>query len=227
MNVLSSSIDINSILNDLKNVKNHKNHKGVFGNINIPLDIFNNISNNLEVDSKPETIYEVIKISLYDSFKGCKLPIKIKRWISENNKKIEQEETIYVDIPKGIDNNEIITIKDKGNRLSSINRGDIEIKVNIEKDNYFERNGIDLIYKKTISLKESLCGFNFDITYIDGREFKIKNEKGNIIPPNFHKTISNLGMTRDNLTGDLIIIFDIIYPKTFTNDQIKELEKIL
>jgi DnaJ-class molecular chaperone with C-terminal Zn finger domain len=65
------------------------------------------------------------------------------------------------------------------------------------------------------------------LCYIDGREFKINNEAGNIIPPDFRKTISNFGITRDNSTGDLIIIFNIIYPKTITEKQIKELSNIL
>ena len=71
----------------------------------------------------------------------------------------------------------------------------------------FERNGIDLIFKKSITLKESLCGFSFDLLYIDGREFKINNEPGNIIPAEFTKIIPKLGMERDNNIGNLIIIF--------------------
>ena len=49
------------------------------------------------------------------------------------------------------------------------------------------------------------------IQYLDGKEFRIDNESGNIIPPDFRKTISGFGMQRDNFTGDLIIIFDIIF----------------
>ena len=43
----------------------------------------------------------------------------------------------------------------------------------------------------------------------------------------FIKFIHELGMKRDNDIGNLIIEFDIVYPKQFTSDQIKELEKIL
>ena len=183
--------------------------------------------NDFDFESKPKNISITVTLTLLDSYKGCKKPIDIKRWIYENNNQMEQQETIYVDIPKGIDNNEIITIKEKGNRLSYNNKGDIEVKIIIDNKTKFERNGIDLIYRKKISLKESLCGFSFDLCYIDGREFKINNEAGNIIPPDFRKTISNFGMTRDNSTGDLIIIFDVVYPKTLSEKQIKELSNIL
>lgn len=233
MNMLFNPIDIQSVLSELRNTNFNSNK---FNNKNIPIDIFSNLGksslfsqgiNNFEFDSKPKNINLTMHISLLDAYKGCKKPINIKRWIYENNKQIEQEETIYVDISKGIDNNEIITIKNKGNRLSYDNKGDVEVKIIIENSTKFERNGIDLIYKHDISLKESLCGFSFDLSYIDGREFKINNEPGNIIPPDFRKTISNFGMTRDNSTGDLIIIFDVIYPKTITEKQIKELSNIL
>ena len=134
---------------------------------------------------------------------------------------------MYIDIPRGIDNNEIITLENKGNRINSAIIGDVEIKILITNDTQFFRQGLDLIYKKTITLKESYCGFNFDLPYIDGREFKIKNEPGNIIPPNFRKIIPNLGLKRDNDIGNLIILFDVIYPKQFTQEQIERLEKIL
>ncbi len=232
MNMLFNPIDIENVLSELKN-SNFSNHRL---NKNIPIDIFSNLGkcslfnqgiNNFEFDSKPKNINITINLSLLDAYKGCKKPVNIKRWIYENNKETEQQETIYVDIPKGIDNNEIITIKDKGNRLSYNNKGDIEVKIIIDNKTDFERNGIDLIYKKNISLKESLCGFSFDLYYIDGREFKINNEAGNIIPPDFRKTISNFGMSRDNSIGDLIIIFDVTYPKTISEKQIKELSNIL
>ena len=232
MNMLFNPIDIESVLSELKN-SNFSNYRL---NKNIPIDIFSNLGksslfkqgiNDFDFESKPKNISITVNLSLLDAYKGCKKPVNIKRWIYENNKQIEQQETIYVDIPKGIDNNEIITIKDKGNRLSYNNKGDIEVKIIIDNKTSFERNGIDLIYKKKITLKESLCGFSFDLCYIDGREFKINNEAGNIIPPDFRKTISNFGMTRDNSTGDLIIIFDVIYPKTISEKQIKELSNIL
>jgi DnaJ-class molecular chaperone len=237
MNMMMNPIDLQSIIKDLQGL-NGKGPRGFcnpneatqsFG-FNSPFSFnqpnINNI-NNFEFDSKPKTIVTSISITLIEAYKGCKYPLSITRWIMENNKQLEQKETIYVDIPCGIDDNEIITIKEKGNRLSSSNKGDLEIKINILNTTLFTRNGIDLIFKKSITLKESLCGFSFDLPYIDGREFKINNDIGNLIPPDFHKTIPNLGMTRDSTSGDLIIIFDIVYPKKISTEQLTELSKIL
>ena len=176
---------------------------------------------------KPDSINKIIEISMIEAFTGCKIPVNISRWIIESNMKHNEDETIYVDIPKGIDNDEIIVLENKGNITDSSNKGDIKIKIVVNNSSKFERNGIDLVYKKTISLKDSLCGFSFDLKYIDGREFKINNEVGNIIPSAFRKIISKMGMERDGDVGNLVIIFNIEYPTLLTLEQVKELEKIL
>lgn len=237
MNMMFNPIDIQTVLKDLQGLRN----KGAAG-FALPPDAFQTFAfgspfpfhqpnsaniKDCEFDSKPTTITDTISISLLEAHNGCKHPISITRWILEGNKRVEQRETIYVDIPQGIDDNEIITIKDKGNKLNNSSKGDIEVKIHVTNNTSFERNGIDLIFKKSITLKESLCGFAFDLPYIDGREFRIINETGNIIPPDFRKTISKLGITRDSSTGDLIIIFDVVYPKKLSTEQLTELSKIL
>ena len=48
-----------------------------------------------------------------------------------------------------------------------------------------------------------------------------------MIEPGFQKIIPNLGMKRQNHTGNLIIDFDIQFPKNLTIEKINSLEKIL
>lgn len=176
----------------------------------------------------PETIFKDLSITLLQSFEGCKLPVNIKKWRIENNRKIDINETIYIDIPKGIDNGEIIRIDKKGNSSNENNIGDVEIKIEISiGDSFFSREGLDLIYKKDITLKESFCGFSFDIRFLDGKEIKINNKAGNIIPPYFRKVIKNMGFERDNIKGNLVILFNVIYPKELSVDQIRNLNDIL
>lgn len=216
MNMVLNPLDLNSIIKDLKkNGFSTNNSSSLFSQMFKP-----------EPENYPSLLFESITITLLDAYKGCKIPLSINRYIIENNTKINQKETIYIDIPEGIDDNEIITLKEKGNKING-QKGDVEVKVIINNYTLFERNGIDLIYRKSITLKDALCGFTFDIKYLDGREFKINNEKGNIIPSNFQKRVPNLGMKRENVVGDLIIIFEVEFPKTLTENQIKELSHIL
>ena len=54
----------------------------------------------------------------------------------------------------------------------------------------------------------------------------INNEKGNIIQPMTTKIIKNFGMERDNMKGNLIIIFDISYPDYIDKNSADKLEEI-
>ena len=177
--------------------------------------------------NKPVPIIKNIEITLFESFTGCTKPLMITRWIVENDIRREETEKLYVIIFKGVDDNELIIIRDKGNILGDTNRGDIKIFIKIKNKTDFIRNGLDLIYKKQISLKEALCGFSFDMKYVDDRIFKINNSKGNIITPTYKKTIPNMGMIRGEHKGNLIIEFTILFPQNLDENKINELEKIL
>ena len=175
---------------------------------------------------KPTPIIKTIVINMEIVLNGGKIPVEIERWILENGNKVFEQQTIYVDVLKGVDNNEIIILRDQGNVIDNNCKGDIKIFIKIENDSIFQRKGLDLIMEKNISLKESLCGFSFDLKYINGKIYTINNQSGNIIPPNYNKIIPNMGLTRDGHTGNLIIIFHIDFPTTISNDKIELLKSI-
>lgn len=176
---------------------------------------------------KPSPIVKNLVISLEEAYNGCNKPIVIKRTVINDNKRNDEEETIYVDIPKGIDNNEIIMCKNKGHIINSQIRGDVKIIIKVKNDTTFNRNGLDLHYKKKITLKEALCGFTIELEYFNGKKFKIINEKGNIVSPNNRKVVAGMGMSRGNHKGSLIIMFDIEFPEKLSNEVISKLDELL
>jgi len=182
---------------------------------------------NMNSLQKPTPIIKTITISLAQSFSGMTYPLQIERWIMINNMKKMEKEKIYVKIKKGVDSGEIIIIRNKGNVINETLKGDIKLFIKVENKSNFKREGINLKFKKTITLKESLTGFKFDIKHINGKTYTINNDSGNIIPANYIKEIDNLGMSREEITGKLIIEFDIIFPETLTKDQIDKLKEIL
>ena len=84
-----------------------------------------------------------------------------------------------------------------------------------------------MILNKNITLKEALCGFSFDLNYIDGRIFKITNGSGHIVTNNYNKVISNMGLSRDEHIGNLLINFTVDFPTELSAEQIESLTKIL
>lgn len=175
---------------------------------------------------KPTPITTTINIQLEQAFTGCNIPTKIERWIYNNGIKTTETETIYVNIPKGIDNNEMIILRNKGNVLSENNIGDIKVFIKIKNNTEFKRDGLNLVYNKTISLKEALCGFSFKLKYINGNVLTLNN-KNTVITPNYQKSIPKMGLTRDLHVGSLIINFNITFPTNLSPDAISQLQKIL
>lgn len=176
---------------------------------------------------KPPYLIKTIVISLSQVLNTFSIPIVIERWIIENNLKVFENETLYINIPEGIDENEIILLEGKGNIGPKNTKGDLKIFVKIENKTLFERKGLDLYYVKHISLKESLCGFCFDLLYLNEKNYKINNNIGNIIPHDYQKIIPQLGLKRNDQQGNLIIHFKVDFPTNLTMDTIKKLTEIL
>ena len=188
-------------------------------------DFFFSKLNNTQV-SKPPPIIKTIDILLENVLTKQTKPITIERMIDYAEIKNFESETIYVSIPQGIDHGEMLEIPKKGNILNGI-QGDIKIIINLNNNTSFQRDGLDLIYKKTITLKEALLGFKFKLSLLDTTEYTIQNKGNIIIHNNFKKEIPNLGIQRDNACGKLIIVFQVCLPKKLTEKQKQKLAEIL
>ena len=194
------------------------------GGVNIgggfPQQMFQNMQ-------RPPPIFKNIEITMEQSYHGCCLPLDIERWIFINGQKVIEKEHIYVNIPPGIDVNEIIIMRDRGNVVNENTKGDLKIGIAITNTTPFSRQGLDLIYKKKITLKESLCGFSLDFRHLNGKNVYLNNNTNTIIKPTYKKVIENMGLTRETTTGNLIIEFDVEFPDTLTTEQINTLNRIL
>jgi len=175
---------------------------------------------------KPTPIIKNISVPIDKILTGTTIPVDIERWIIQDGNKVFENETVYVTVPKGIDEGEIIVLREKGNVVREDCKGDIKIFIKIENDTEFKRSGLDLFIEKTISVKEALCGFTFELKYITGKTYTITNQSGNIINHGYRKTIPNMGFSRDQHTGNLIIIFNLKFPEKLTEEVMEQLKKI-
>ncbi len=177
--------------------------------------------------NKPIPIMKSLQINMEQVLNGAYIPLEIERWILENGNKVFEKETIYVDIPPGIDDNEMIILRDKGNIINENCKGDIKINILIQNNTAFKRSGLDLLLEKNISLKESLCGFTFELKYINGKSYTLNNNKGNIIPPEYKKVYPGMGLKRGEHKGNMIIVFHVEFPEKLTDEQIEKLVAVL
>ena len=179
------------------------------------------------MNMRPEPLQKNLQITIEQSYTGCTLPIEIERTVTSNNTRRIESETVYINVPKGVDDNETVTLHERGNIINDI-KGEVRITFRVINNTPFIRNGLDLIYNQKITLKEALCGFSFEINHLSGKKLCLNNNSNPaVIKPNFRKIVPNLGMNREENVGNLIIEFEIVFPDILTIDQVESLTQIL
>lgn len=176
---------------------------------------------------KPTPIIKTLYVNMEQVLTGATIPLDIERWVMESGMKVHEPETVYVSVPQGIDDGEIIILRDKGNSINENSKGDVKIFIKVANETAFKRSGLDLIFEKNITLKEALCGFSFEIKYLNGKSYTLNNNKGNIIPPEYRKMYPNMGLSRGDHKGNMIIHFHVDFPENLTPEQINSLSEIL
>lgn len=178
--------------------------------------------------NKPPPIIKHVSVSLEQVYTGANISVDIEKQISNPSGRFVQMETINIQIPPGLDENEVMIMRDQGHILNEDVKGDVKFTFEIKNNSIFKRQGLDLIYKKTLTLKESLCGFSFEILHINGKSLNMNNSGNNtIIKPNYKKVVSGLGMVKNGQTGNLIIEMAVEFPDSLTKEQIDVLRDIL
>ena len=99
--------------------------------------------------------------------------------------------------------------------------GDLILILLVKPHSSFERNGNNLIYKKQITLVEAICGSDIIIKHLDKRQ--ILSKTGDIISPGTLKKINGEGFNG----GDIIIEFDIVFPKKLSKDRKEYISKLI
>ena len=172
----------------------------------------------------PETIIKTVSLTLEQCYNGCSIPLEIDRQVPDNDIIKIERETIHAQIPKGIVGGETIILTECGHMNETGMKGDVRIVINVLQHPVFKVENNDLTIEKTISLKSALCGFDFEISHLNGRIFKLANKPGSIIKPGSIKTIPGLGLEKNGETGVLKIKFNVEFPETLTSEQIVTLQ---
>jgi len=122
-----------------------------------------------------------------------------------------------------IKNNTIIKINNAGIEKIGFRPGDIIVHIitNDKNETFIRLENNDLLIKKDITLAQSLCGVDFNITHISGKVIKIISKPNEIIKPGDIKKIYGEGLDRDS---ELLIQFNVIFPDNIGNrDILKDL----
>ncbi|RLV89214.1 Protein SIS1 [Spathaspora sp. JA1] len=168
--------------------------------------------------AEPTTVSRQLPVSLEDLYSGATKKLKINRKNSD-----------------GTQGSSIVTVNIKpgwkaGTKINFTNEGDYEpetggrqtIQFILEEKPHpvFKRDGNNLKMNLPLSFKESLCGFDREVTTIDGR--RIPFSRSQPVQPNTTTTYPGLGMPiskTPGTRGDLEITFKVDYPVSLTPQQ--------
>jgi DnaJ-class molecular chaperone len=138
---------------------------------------------------------------------------------------INEQRLIEIDIYKGIENDTEFVFSEWGKQATNKNEtsGNLIVKVQIEPDLNFKREGMNLIYTQNLTLKESIIGKTFTVPHFDG-EFVQNTRNFGIIDPSKTYVMKNKGI---DAKGNLCFKFTITYPgKKLTDEEIKIIDSI-
>jgi DnaJ-class molecular chaperone len=192
---------------------------------------------------KPPIIQHIIHLTLDQIFTGVlEMDITLERKISIfdppnalgdihylHDEKTELI-TKKITIPPGLNEGDHIVVEKEGHlwkpfpstameQLPEIVQGDIQFIINVHTHPHYNRNGLDLIYKKKINLAESLCGTQFLLPALGDRPPIPCKIEDIVIFPGMKKMFSGLGLKKDKMFGNLFIEFDVEFPKDLTTKQ--------
>ncbi len=134
--------------------------------------------------------------------------------------KVRTRKKIDINIPAGIDNNQVVNVRGYGNAgFNGGPSGDLKVIVNIKKHPYFTREGYDVWVNRHISIVQATLGADISVPTLDG-DVSLHIPAGT--QPNEVFTLKgNKGIQRLNSMGRgeeyVRIIVDI--PKTVTEGQ--------
>ena len=94
-----------------------------------------------------------------------------------------EREVLEVHIQKGAVDGHKIPFREMADEHPNADTGDVIFVCKEQEHAVFKRRGADLFMEKKISLVEALCGFETDITHLDGRKLLVKTPPGEIIRP--------------------------------------------
>nr|BAJ86313.1 predicted protein [Hordeum vulgare subsp. vulgare] len=99
------------------------------------------------------------------------------------NKVTQEKKVLEVHVEKGMQHGQKIVFQGEADEAPDTVTGDIVFVLQLKEHPKFKRKSDDLFVEHTISLTEALCGFQFVLTHLDGRQLLIKSNPGEIIKP--------------------------------------------
>lgn len=167
-------------------------------------------------------IYRRVAISLEDLCEGRSKRLKITKKVNGR----DTSKVIEIPIRPGLKGGSKITFEREGDQAPGHIPSDLVFVIDEAPHPRFKREGDDLVYHQKILLSEALAGGSIRIPTLQGGTIEKALDK--IICPGHRHRITGKGMPRKRGgNGDLIVVFDLIFPTHLSLDKKEAIKRIL
>lgn len=188
----------------------------------------NLLYNSYVLNNKKENKIIIVNCSLEEIYNGCLKTIRYKRKVSTSFLNvITEEKIIELNINHENYHNQKIIYKNYGDGIEFKNEySDVVIIIKEEPHKIYKRINNDLLANINLNLKESLtCNTTLKILLLNDEYLDYKINR--IIYPGYEEKIPNYGFCNNDSYGNLILKFNINFPKELSEQQISVINNIL
>lgn len=141
--------------------------------------------------------------------------------------RVEKQRTVNVNIPAGVDNNQMLTIANEGNAgYFGAPSGNLIVVFKVLKHKYFIRSGYDLRLTLPIKISDAVLGAKIEVPVLGGGKIAIKIPEGTEDGTVLRVKKKGIKHLRRDAFGDMYITINIDIPKNLSNSEKKRYKEL-
>lgn len=134
--------------------------------------------------------------------------------------RVEQEKTLSVNIPAGVEDGTRIRVSGEGEAgLRGGPAGDLYIFVSIKPHRFFRRDGADIYCRVPIPLTTAALGGTLEVPTIDGNRARVNVPAGTQTDQQFRLRSKGMSVLRSGARGDMYVQSQVETPVNLTKKQ--------
>lgn len=182
---------------------------------------------------KAPAIVTDVACTLEELFSGTTKTLEVARTRLQNDELLDETKTFQIKVKPGWKHGTKITFEREGNESRTHEAGDVVFQIQQLPHALYTRDGNDLHFVAKLKLSDALGDYCVHVPTLDGRKLAISCN--DVVTPATTKVIKHEGMpvsssratSSSSDRGDLVIKFDIAFPRHLTSLQKAALAKIL
>uniref|UniRef100_G3Q4R0 DnaJ heat shock protein family (Hsp40) member B1b n=1 Tax=Gasterosteus aculeatus TaxID=69293 RepID=G3Q4R0_GASAC len=177
----------------------------------------------------PPVVHD-LNVTLEEVLSGCLKKMKISRKrLNPDGRTVRTEDKILeVQIKKGWKEGTKITFPKEGDESPTNIPADVVFVLKDKTHPKFKRDGSNVVYTATISLRDALCGCTINVPTLEGKTVTVSTT--DIVQPGMKRRITGEGLPypkRPDRRGDLLVDYEVKFPERLSQSQRDTIAQVL